>query len=130
MHLQIQRYLLPSCHPIITYTLMHLSVMPYVLRAGRFLVRILAETKSFHRLRKVQTGSRAETSSFPMGTRVLSRTLSSRDAMLTCDLHLAQWLRVNGAPPLLLLYEFTMWTRENFCIATVLFLLSDSSYSP
>ena len=88
MRLKIQRYLLPSCHPIIMYTLMHLSVMPLVLRVGRFLV----ETRSVHRLRKFLTGSRAQTSSFAMGTKVLSRTLSSRDAMLTGHLHLAQWL--------------------------------------
>ena len=112
MHLQIQSYLLPSCPPIIMYTIMHLSVMPHVLRVGGFLVRILAETRSVHRLCKVQTGPWAQTSSFAMGIKALSRTLSRRDAMLTCHLHLAQWLRVSGATPLLPLYEFTMWTEE------------------
>jgi hypothetical protein len=103
---------LSSCPPIIMYTLIHLSVTPRVIRVGRLLVRILAETRRVDRLRKVQTGSWAQPTSFAVGTKALSRTLSSRDAMLTCHLHLAQWLRVNGAIPLLPLYEFTMWTEE------------------
>lgn len=55
MHLQIQGDLLPSCPQIIMCTLTYLYVMPHVLRVGRFLVRILAETRSVRRTRKVQT---------------------------------------------------------------------------
>jgi hypothetical protein len=54
----------------------------------------------------------AQISSFAVGNKVLSRTLNGREAMISCNIHLAQWLRVSGAIPLLPLYDFIMWTGK------------------